>query len=91
MVPIEAMSQATPVIATRRGGSAEFLTDNLNCLEVPADDPEAVAAAVRSLAADEGLRRRLVNGGLTTSAAHRIDRFADELEAIHLAAGKPRP
>jgi glycosyltransferase involved in cell wall biosynthesis len=86
IVPLEAMSQATPLIATRRGGSAEFLTDHLNCLEVPADDPEAVAAAVRAVASDEALRRRLVNGGLTTSAAYRVDRFADELEALHTAA-----
>jgi glycosyltransferase involved in cell wall biosynthesis len=86
MVPLEAMTQATPVIATRRGGAAEFLTHNLNCLEVPIDDPEAVAAAVRALAADDGLRRRLVNGGLTTSAAYRIDRFSDDLEVLHRAA-----
>jgi glycosyltransferase involved in cell wall biosynthesis len=86
MVPLEAMSQATPLIATRRGGSAEFLTDNLNCIEVPIDDPAAVAGAVRALANDEALRHRLVNGGLTTSAAYRIDRFADELETIHLTA-----
>lgn len=84
MVPLEAMSQATPLIATRRGGSAEFLTDNLNCIEVPIDDPAAVANAVRALANDESLRRRLVNGGLTTSAAYRIDRFSDDLETIHL-------
>ncbi|MGN6473303.1 MAG: glycosyltransferase family 4 protein, partial [Mycobacteriales bacterium] len=86
MVPLEAMTQATPVIATRRGGSAEFLTDGLNCIEVPTDDPAAIAAAVRALAKDDSLRRRLVNGGLTTSAAYRIDRFADELERIHLHA-----
>jgi glycosyltransferase involved in cell wall biosynthesis len=88
MVPLEAMSQASPLIATRRGGSAEFLTDNLNCIEVPIDDPAAVAGAVRALADDEGLRRRLVNGGLTTSAAYRIDRFSTELEAIHLTASE---
>lgn len=86
MVPLEAMTQATPVIATRRGGSAEFLTDGLNCIEVPSDDPAAIAAAVRALAKDDSLRRRLVNGGLTTSAAYRIDRFADELERIHVRA-----
>ncbi|HVY08678.1 MAG TPA: glycosyltransferase family 4 protein [Mycobacteriales bacterium] len=86
LVPLEAMTQALPVIAIRRGGAAEYLTDNLNCVEVPVDDPPAVAAAVRALAADGQLRRRLVNGGLTTSAAYRVDRFASELEAIHLAA-----
>ncbi|HVV75182.1 MAG TPA: glycosyltransferase family 4 protein [Mycobacteriales bacterium] len=86
MVPLEAMTQATPVVATRRGGSAEFLTDGLNCIEVPSDDPVAIVAAVRALAKDGSLRRRLVNGGLTTSAAYRIDRFASELEALHLQA-----
>jgi glycosyltransferase involved in cell wall biosynthesis len=86
LVPLEAMTQATPVIATRRGGAAEYLTDGLNCREVPVDDPTAVAAAVRGLAADEGLRRRLVNGGLTTGAAYRSDRYAAELEELHRAA-----
>jgi glycosyltransferase involved in cell wall biosynthesis len=90
LVPLEAMTQAVPVVAIRRGGAAEFLTDHLNCLEVPVDDPTAVASAVRELASDEGLRRRLVNAGLTTSAAYRVDRFADELEALHVeAAGRP--
>jgi len=53
---------------------------------VPIDDAAAVAAAVRALAIDDALRRRLVNGGLTTSAAYRIDKFATDLEAIHLGA-----
>jgi glycosyltransferase involved in cell wall biosynthesis len=90
LVPLEAMSQATPVIATRRGGSAEFLTDGLNCLEVPVDDPEAMVEAVQSLADDQSLRRRLVNGGLTTISSYRVDRFADQLEVLHQEiAGRP--
>jgi glycosyltransferase involved in cell wall biosynthesis len=88
LVPLEAMTQAVPVVAIRRGGAAEFLSHGLNCLEVPVDDPSAVSAAVRALASDDGLRRRLVNAGLTTSAAYRVDRFAGELEAIHLAAAQ---
>jgi glycosyltransferase involved in cell wall biosynthesis len=71
LVPLEAMTQAVPVVAIRRGGAAEFLTNNLNCLEVPADDPVAVSAAVRALGSDDGLRQRLVNAGLTTGAAYR--------------------
>jgi glycogen(starch) synthase len=86
LVPIEAMSQATPVVATRRGGSAEFLVDGENCLAVPPDDPDAVAAAVRRLAADEGLRDALVAGGLRTAEAWTVDRLADRLERLHLAA-----
>lgn len=86
LVPLEAMSQATPVVATRRGGSAEFLVDGVNCLEVPNDDPAAIARAVRRLATDDRLRRQLVDGGLATSDAYRIDRYAASLERIHQEA-----
>ncbi|MCU1594792.1 MAG: hypothetical protein JWO12_2184 [Frankiales bacterium] len=83
LVPLEAMTQATPVVATRKGGSAEFLEDGANCLEVPADDPMSLAAAVHRLALDPGLRRRLAEGGLLTAAAHTLERLADVLEQMH--------
>lgn len=85
LVPLEAMTQATPVVATRKGGSAEFLQDGVNCLEVPADDPGALAAAVRRLAGAQDLRRHLAEGGLRTAAAHTLERLADVLEQLHAA------
>jgi glycogen synthase len=92
LVPLEAMTQATPVIATRRGGSAEFLVDEVNCLEVANDDPAAVVAAVRRLAADAKLRERLARGGTETAARYDVRNFADGLETLHLraAAGSSR-
>lgn len=86
LVPIEAMSQATPVIGTRQGGSAEFLVDHGNCLAVPVDDPRALAEAVVTLAGDEGLRASLVRGGLETASTYTVDRLAENLERFHLAA-----
>lgn len=86
LVPLEAMTQGTPVVATRRGGSAEFLVDEGNCLEVPVDDPAAVAAAVRWLAADTELRERLATQGLTTAARYTADALAERLLALHLRA-----
>jgi glycosyltransferase involved in cell wall biosynthesis len=83
IVPLEAMTQATPVVATRRGGSAEFLTHEDNCLEVGIDDPEGVAAAVSRLAVDAPLRRRLVESGLRTAAGLTTDQLADRLEVLH--------
>lgn len=83
LVPLEAMSQATPVVATRRGGSAEFLVDGVNCLAVDRDDPAAVAAAVARLAADPALRQRLTTGGIETAARYDVDGYADRLEALH--------
>jgi glycosyltransferase involved in cell wall biosynthesis len=86
LVPLEAMTQGAPVVATRRGGSAEFLADGGNCLEVTADDPGGVAAAVRRLAGDAALRRRLIEGGRKTAARYTAERLADTLERIHLEA-----
>jgi glycosyltransferase involved in cell wall biosynthesis len=86
LVPLEAMACATPVVATGRGGSAEFLVDGENCLLFPAGDPEALAGAVRRLAESAELRHTLVVGGLRTAAELTVDRLAEVLEAWHLAA-----
>jgi glycosyltransferase involved in cell wall biosynthesis len=88
LVPIEAMACGTPVIATGRGGSAEFLRDELNCLIVPPGDAQALAAAVRRLAEEPALRARLIEGGLRTAEELDVDRLADVLEAWHVAAAE---
>lgn len=86
LVPLEAMACGTPVVATGTGGSATFLADGANCLLVPPRDPAALAAAVRRLAADPDLRRRLVAGGLATARRHSADEYAERLERLHLQA-----
>jgi glycogen(starch) synthase len=86
LVPLEAMTQATPVIATRRGGSAEFLVDGVNCLEMTNDDPASVVAAVCRLAGDPTLRKQLVCGGSETAARYDVGQFAAGLESLHLNA-----
>jgi glycogen(starch) synthase len=86
LVPVEAMSCGTPVIATGVGGSAEFLRDGDNCLRFPPGDEAAVASAVRTLAASPDLRARLVTGGAATADDLDVDRLADVFEAWHEAA-----
>jgi glycosyltransferase involved in cell wall biosynthesis len=86
LVPLESMSQATPVIATRRGGSAEFLVAEDNCLEVGVDDPVAIAAAVRRLAGEPALRERLARNGTDTAARYDVNRYAERLEELHVEA-----
>ncbi len=70
LVPLEAMARGRPVIATGRGGSAEYLRDGENCLLFEPGDPGALAAAVERLANDEILRRKLVEGGRHTAQEH---------------------
>jgi glycogen synthase len=76
LVPLEAMSVGRPVVATGTGGSAEYLRDGVNCLLFePIDDPAALAARVRDLEADHGLRARLIEHGRATAAGLTEQRF----------------
>ena len=88
LVPVEAMSCRTPVVATGTGGSGEFLLDQINCIIVPPGDPEALAAAVRRLAGDAGLRARLVERGLETADILDVEHFAEVTEAWHVAVAE---
>ena len=75
LVPLEAMSVGRPVVATGTGGSGEYLRDEENCLLFEPGDAEALAACVRRLAGDPGLRARLVAGGRETAAHFTADAF----------------
>lgn len=86
LVPLEAMACGTPVVATGVGGSGEVLHHGVNCLRFRPGDALELAAAVRALAGDPGLRRRLVAAGLRTAEELDVDRLADAIESRHEAA-----
>ena len=56
---LEALQQATPVVATAVGGNPQIVRDGDTGLLVPAGDAEAMQAALVRLGRDDGLRRRL--------------------------------
>jgi len=80
LVPLEAMGRGLPVVATGRGGSGEYLRDGENSMIVAVDSAEGLAAAVRRLADDQGLRARLRGGGTETAAHHTEDAFNAALQ-----------
>lgn len=76
LVPLEAMSVGTPVIATASGGSSEYLRHEENCLVYrPPDDVQELAGAIRRLATDEPLRKRIREAGFATAAIHSEEAF----------------
>jgi glycosyltransferase involved in cell wall biosynthesis len=90
-VLIEAFASGLPVVATAVGGVADAAGDA--AVLIPPSDVRAAAAALVDVAADEGLRRRLIAEGLERARAHTLDaevaRVA-EFIATPTAAGRPR-
>jgi glycosyltransferase involved in cell wall biosynthesis len=89
LVPLEAMAVGVPVVATGRGGSGEFLRDGENSLiYAPAEDPEALAAAVGRLAGNAKLRNRLREAGFATAARISEERFTEAVLEAHERAAR---
>jgi glycosyltransferase involved in cell wall biosynthesis len=69
LVAVEAMQAGRPVIASAAGGLADIVIDGETGLLTPPGDPAALAAALRRLLADEGLRQTMGEAGRTRSTA----------------------
>ncbi len=91
LVPLEAMACGTPVVATRTGGSAEFLVDGWNCVAYAPGDVAALAGAVRRLGDDPELRRALALGGYRSADAFTTDRLVEATEEWLVAAATGYP
>jgi glycogen(starch) synthase len=94
LVPLEAMALGRPLTASGRGGSSEYLRDGENCLLHVPGDAASLAATVRRLAADAGLRERLLAGGLRAASHYTESRFsaaATELVEAARAASPAQP
>jgi glycosyltransferase involved in cell wall biosynthesis len=80
-VVVQAMHMSLPTLATAAGGPLETIADGVNGVLYPPGDVEALAALLRRLSEDEGLRDRL---GTAASVAAR--RFLPEELAPHVRA-----
>ena len=59
----QALACGVPVVTADTPAARELLADGESALLVPPGDPDALADAVRRLAADEELARRIATGG----------------------------
>jgi glycosyltransferase involved in cell wall biosynthesis len=67
LVVLEAMATGTPVVATRRGGPAEVITDGEDGFLVSHTDPQELADTVTRLLGDTSLRSKIA-----TAAVQRV-------------------
>lgn len=83
----EALACGVPVVTGDTPAARELLTDDGDCLLVPQGDPEALAQAIRRLAADQQLGIRLGASGRATYEARASEevlgaRWRDLLEGV---------
>ena len=83
------MACGVPVVASAVGGLIDTVVDGLTGLHVPPRQPERIAAAVRRLLADEGLRASLgAAGAVRARQRFSWERVADAtLEAYAAVLG----
>jgi glycosyltransferase involved in cell wall biosynthesis len=79
IVPLEAMACGIPVIASAVGGLLDSVVDSKTGLHVTPRDPDGIAAAARTLLADDARRARLgAAGARRARALYGWDRIASD-------------
>jgi glycosyltransferase involved in cell wall biosynthesis len=92
-VIVEAMAAGVPTVTAAGGGASEIATDGDSTLMHPPGDVEALAQALRRLAADRSLRERLADGGRRRALDFAPDVIAERLRRTYDAVleGEPLP
>jgi glycosyltransferase involved in cell wall biosynthesis len=81
-VLLEAMANGLPIVTTDVSGITSLIANEVNGLLLADTSATAVAAAVRRLAHDGELRRRLIQGGYATARKHTLERQAAEMMQV---------
>ena len=74
----QALACGTPLVTADTPAARELLVDDESALLVPPGDPEALATAVRRLAGDAALARRIGAGGLGVYQEHASEAVLGE-------------
>jgi 2-deoxystreptamine N-acetyl-D-glucosaminyltransferase/2-deoxystreptamine glucosyltransferase len=85
---VEALSVGVPMVATAVGGVPEVVHDGENGLLVPPGRPEELAAAIRRVLEEPGLRERLAAAAKPSVAAISSEAIYSRLEALLAEAAR---
>ena len=92
MIVLEALASATPVVVSDLGGAGELVDPGIDGALVPANDPDALAAALAPLLADPAAARALGRAGRTkVQARFAPDRHLADLDNVYGEAAERAP
>jgi glycosyltransferase involved in cell wall biosynthesis len=83
LAALEAMAYGVPVIASNVGGLRELVEDGSGGWLTPPDDPEALARAIQSAAADPAALRDASEQGRRRAARFSAERTAERTETFY--------
>ncbi len=83
MVALEAMACGSPVIASRVGGLAVTVQDEVTGFLIPEGNPDALATRIRALLADPPLRQRLGAAAQHWAAGFRWPRIGRAIVSLY--------
>jgi glycosyltransferase involved in cell wall biosynthesis len=81
---MEALALGLPICATSVGGIPEAVTDGVEGILVPPNDPASLAAALTRLTNDTALRAQLAAGAHSAGQRYDIQATVTRLEQIYL-------
>ncbi|MGD8804892.1 MAG: glycosyltransferase family 4 protein [Chloroflexota bacterium] len=81
------LAHGRPLLTSPPEGSGAPLVHGQNVWMTPVDDPELLSDAIRQVAGDDSLRRRLSAGAREVSGQFRWERIAVETAAFYRALG----
>jgi L-malate glycosyltransferase len=87
---LEAYASGCPVVSSNAGGVPAILTDGVNGLLVPCDDPEAAASAMARLLDDDELARRIADAAFAGCAAYRWSAVREQWVELYRGLAAPR-
>jgi len=82
-VLIEALFAGLPIVSTPVGGTREAIADGVNGMIVAPASADALAAAIRKLAADPGLRRAMAAASLARAENFTVRRMIGAMEDLY--------
>ena len=85
---VEALAVGVPVVSTAVGGVPEVVRDGENGLLVPPGRPDELAAAMRRVLLEEGLRDRLAAAAKPSVAAISSEAIYGRIESLLAAAAR---